>query len=243
MIDFNELPKENLYYKDDWCVIYLGDCQKLLPSLPKVDLILTDPPYGINFVPQREFSKQKFGDIPIANDELQGDKWLEWFHPINELMFDRLKDDSVAYYYSGFNPYYYYYYYSMLKVGFTIKANLIWIKENFGMGYHFRRQYEQILVGFKGEPPTPEKPISDVIFCNKVPSKTIVHSCQKPEDLNRRLILQYTKQGDLILDPFMGSGTTLVASKNLGRKTIGIEISKEYCDIAIKRLAQSVMVI
>lgn len=63
-----------------------------------------------------------------------------------------------------------------------------------------------------------------------------LHPTQKPVSLMEYLINTYTKVGDTVLDPFMGSGTTLVAAKNLGRKAIGIDISREYCDIAINRL-------
>ncbi len=107
------------------------------------------------------------------------------------------------------------------------------------MGYHFRRQYEQILVGFKGNPPVPKQALSDVIFSNRVKSNTILHSCQKPEVLNERLIIQYPSS--LILDPFWGSGTTAYCAKKLGRKCLGIEIEEKYCEVAAKRCSQSVM--
>ena len=244
MIDFNNLPcKDKIYFQDDSAVIYCADCKDILPYFPGkcFGLVLTDPPYGINFVPQRVSSREKHGDIPIANDELNGAEWLDWFHPLNELIYSKLKDNSVAYYFSGFNPYYYYYYYSMLNVGYEIKANLIWVKEIFGMGYHFRRQYEQILVGFKGSPLVPKQAMSDVIFSNRVNSKTILHSCQKPEELINKLALQYTNTDSLIFDPFLGSGTTTYCANKLNRKSIGIEISEKYCKIAKNRLAQYVM--
>ena len=65
-----------------------------------------------------------------------------------------------------------------------------------------------------------------------------MHPTQKPVKLFRNIIKDYSEQGDLILDPFIGSGTTAVACKQLGRNFIGFEISKEYCDIANKRLSQ-----
>lgn len=67
------------------------------------------------------------------------------------------------------------------------------------------------------------------------------HPTQKPEKLMLLCVQDYTDAGDTVLDPFMGSGTTLVAAKNLGRKSIGIEIEEKYCEIAAKRLAQSVL--
>jgi DNA modification methylase len=67
------------------------------------------------------------------------------------------------------------------------------------------------------------------------------HKSQKPQKLMNDLILKFTKNRNTILDPFMGSGTTLVAAKRLNRKAIGIEIKEKYCEIAVKRLAQGVL--
>jgi site-specific DNA-methyltransferase (adenine-specific) len=64
------------------------------------------------------------------------------------------------------------------------------------------------------------------------------HPTEKPEPLMAELVTLFTDPGETILDPFMGSGTTLVAAKRLGRKAIGIEIEEKYCEIAAKRLAQ-----
>jgi len=221
--------------------IYLMDCLEGLKMIPdeSVDLILTDPPYGINFVPQREGSRERLGDTPIANDELIGEDWCVWFIPICKELFRVLKKDSVAYFFSGFNPYYYYY--SLINCGFSIKANIIWVKNNFGIGYHFRRQYEQVLVAFKGFPKTPDKAMSDVIFEKKVDGMALLHSCQKPENLIRVLLKQYSNDNNLVLDPFMGSGTTAICSKQLGRRFIGFEIEQKYIDIANERLNQTIL--
>lgn len=222
--------------------IYCMDCLEGLKKIPdkSVDLIVTDPPYGINFIPQRTASKERLGENPIENDEKLGKEWVVWFMPICKEIFRTLKDGGVAYFFSGFNPYYYYYS-CLLECGFEIKANIIWVKNNFGIGYHFRRQYEQVLVGFKGKVQVPKKAMSDVIFEKKVNGIALLHSCQKPEKLIQVLTKQYSIEGDIILDPFMGSGTTAVACKQLGRKFIGFEISPEYCKIAEKRLAQEVL--
>jgi DNA modification methylase len=67
------------------------------------------------------------------------------------------------------------------------------------------------------------------------------HPCPKPEPLMEKLVFDFSDYGDAILDPFMGSGTTLVAAKRLGRKAIGIELNEQYCEVAAKRLAQGAL--
>ena len=67
------------------------------------------------------------------------------------------------------------------------------------------------------------------------------HPCPRPLDQMKFIVTALTEENDTILDPFMGSGTTLVAAKNLGRKAIGIEIEEKYCEIAVKRLRQEVL--
>jgi len=75
----------------------------------------------------------------------------------------------------------------------------------------------------------------------KVSAVRGAHPTEKPIELYCSFIELFTDAGDLILDPFMGSGTTLVAAKQLGRKAIGIEIEERYCEVAVKRLAQGVL--
>jgi site-specific DNA-methyltransferase (adenine-specific) len=221
--------------------VICNDCLEIMKTIPdkSVDLILTDPPYGINFIPQRENSRKRLGETPIENDEIQGKEWIKWFMPISKECFRVLKDGGVAYFFSGFNPYYYYC--CLLECGFEIKANIIWVKNNFGLGYHFRRQYEQILVGFKGKVSIPEKAMSDVIFEKKINGIALLHSCQKPENLIKILLKQYTKEGDIVMDCFAGSGTTGVACKQINRKYILIEKEQKYIDIINKRLSQNVL--
>jgi site-specific DNA-methyltransferase (adenine-specific) len=101
----------------------------------------------------------------------------------------------------------------------------------------FKKEYEVLLRYFE-----PKKNYTDVWTFNITSSsdKTF-HPTQKPEKLIRRIIDTSSKEGDLCLDLFSGSGTTSVCCKQLKRKCIGIEISKEYCDIAKNRLAQEVL--
>jgi len=218
------------------------DCLELMKKLPKesIDLILTDPPYGVNFVPQREAAKKKYGTAPIANDEIQDDEWEKWFTPIAEELYRVLKNDSVAYLFSGYKVDRHYY--TVLEAaGFDIKAVMIWVKNQFGLGYHFRRQYEKIVVAFKGKPPVPSKAISDVIFDAKVNSKMQIHSCQKPLPLLGILLRQYSNEGDVVLEPFAGSGSHLMACEKNNRNWVACEVDDthfENADDRVKREQQ-----
>jgi site-specific DNA-methyltransferase (adenine-specific) len=209
-MDFANLPAQNkIYYKDDAAVIYCADNREILPLFPDkaFDLVLTDPPYGVEF------------------DGTNWDKTLVWFE-----MSRRLTDLTL------FTP-------GIINIWDFPKADWVicWLKEgstrrNITGGFNW---WEPVLQYGKN------KWMIDLI---KLPSISNIagslageHPCPKPLNLFSRIIENTTKPADLILDPFLGSGTTAVAAKILGRKCIGIEISEKYCEIAAKRLSQSVM--
>jgi len=83
--------------------------------------------------------------------------------------------------------------------------------------------------------------IPNVLRLGKIIPSADEHPTQKPVELMRFFMRLHTDPADLILDPFMGSGTTLVAAKQLGRRAIGIEIEEKYCAVAVERLAQGVL--
>jgi len=127
-------------------------------------------------------------------------------------------------------------------IGF--KQAVVWDKGGLGMGIHFRRNYEFVLIAQNGTPCRVWNGGNDtpnVWRINKIIPQEWQHPTIKPVKLMEKPIMIFTNGGDLILDPFMGSGTTLVAAKQLGRKAIGIEIEERYCEIAAKRLGQEVM--
>ncbi len=196
--------------------LHLGDCLEKVKEIPdkSIDLVWTDPPYGKSFLIDEE--------------------WAKWFQPVCNDIFRVLKDNSAAYFFIGFNPRYYS---AAIKSGFTVKANLIWVKSNFGLGFHFKKQYGQILLCFKGAPLKPDVEINEVICEKKVGRGAMRHNCQKPVNLIKKLIPQYSKEGDTVLDPFMGSGPTGMACKELNRNFIGIEINPVYYEIAKKRIS------
>lgn len=196
-----------------------------------VDLILTDPPYNINFKPQR-------GTFDgIENDNKSWEEFNKFMQPIMNECFRVLKNGSVAYFFTGFSSSSAFYQYA-IKAGFNVKCQIVWVKNNFGTGYHFRPQHEDIWCCFKGRPHVPEKAISSVIFEKKVNGVDLLHSCEKPVNLLKILLKQYTKMNSLIFDPFMGVGSTAIAAKETNNNFIGFEIDEEYYKSSLKRIGE-----
>jgi site-specific DNA-methyltransferase (adenine-specific) len=119
-------------------------------------------------------------------------------------------------------------------------ALLVWDKGQIGMGREFRKSHELILRLWGKDLPIMSDGTahSDVLRYGPVDNARRKHPAEKPVELISELLWCAT---GTIFDPFMGSGTTLVAAKQLGRKAIGIEIEERYCEIAAKRLAQEVL--
>jgi DNA modification methylase len=203
-----------LYYKDEFVKIYHGDAREIISSLPKVDLVLTDPPYGIGKDGQK-FSTGGHGGRKAY-------EFLGWdsLRPEAEVFTEILarSDNQIIW---GGN------YFADL-----LSASSGWIVWDKG----------QRINQSDGELAWTSFDCALRIFTfNRVELMTdgAVHPTQKPLRLLNRCIdfadKQATKAIKTILDPFCGSGSTLRAAKNLGRKAVGIEVNEAYCEIAAKR--------
>lgn len=211
--------------------IYNEDCINILNNMIEqgisVDFILTDPPYGISYVPARDTYEG------IKNDDFSDEKTVDLIYEYFKLCYKVLKDDSFMVSFMGwstiptFND-------AITKAGFTIKSMPIWVKNNFGIGYYTRPQYEPMYLCFKGKPKPVETPISDVIRADKVVDS--VHSCQKPTDLLALLLRTFSKEGDLVFDGFGGSFSTCVACKKTNRSFISCELDETLFEIGKKNL-------
>ena len=219
------------YYSHKGIVIYHGDCRDIVPQLDqKIDCIITDPPYGINYQSRKlsnketRCSKTKYEQIKTTGDNKKFDPNFLLDFKVPTILFganyyssklpdlaswivwDKRKDPKFY----GKNTF--------------ADCELIWCSDN-----KPARMYQQIWNGIiregeeSGKKDTGRK-----------------HPMQKPVRLMQYCVNRISKRDQLILDPFMGSGTTLLAAKRLQRKAIGIEIEESYCEIAAKRLSQEV---
>jgi len=206
--------------------IIQGDCLEVLKQLPdnSVDLVLTDPPYGIN------------ADKGVGGGSHRGkvNKFDgNWDSTIpSKEYFDEIFRVSKNQIIFGGN-----YFTEYLK---NSPCYIIWDKRE-GLPTRTFADCEMAWTSFKSPARIFRFRWDGMIQENMKNKEVKFHPTLKPLELFRWIIENYSEEGQIILDPFLGSGTTAVACKQLGRNYIGIELSQEYCDIANKRLEQDVL--
>jgi site-specific DNA-methyltransferase (adenine-specific) len=214
------------YYEQDGITIYHGDCREILPSVWfGVDLLLTDPPYGVNFVLDRgTFGKgnrriERGGKPPVYGDDKP-------FDPSHLLGFRR----AILF---GAN-----HYSDKLPVS---GGWIVWDKTGGGRGP--RNSFADCELAWSNlrNTPTIKHHLWKGLVRDSEAGDKVLHPTQKPVALMAWLIEQHTQLGQLVLDPYTGSGPVLAAAKETGRRAIGIEIEERYCEIAAKRLSQGVL--
>lgn len=204
-------------YDQDGIVIYHGDCRDVLPSLTTIpQLVLTDPPYGIAL--KTDYSTLHGSTRtyePVAGDD-------EPFDPAPLLHFPRL----ILW---GAN-----HYRERLPEG---GGWLVWDKRR-GTGSNMFADAELAWCSF----PTPVRLFSCLWGVNRdAEHGNFIHPTQKPVALMRWALDLFSEPGDLILDPYMGSGPVAEACRDMGRGYLGIELEESYCEAAIRRLAQDTL--
>jgi len=217
--------------------VLCADCLEVMKDIPdnSIDLVLTDPPYGINYWSNRS----------DAHELIQNDKLSDWFDILPE-MFKQFKRILTPLGCcccccggGGKTPVTAIMTLELIKHLHLIQT-LVWDKQTIGLGWRYRPSYENILIASKDKDNynfyDNSKKCSNIIRCGNVIPQANDHPTVKPIKLMKKLILIHSNPGDLICDPFAGSGTTLVAAKDLGRRFIGIDIKQDYVDICNKRL-------
>jgi len=218
------------YYTDKYCTIYHGDCLEIMPELESVDLVLTDPVYkneNTNYASRNRGKRLLKGIITEPKDWgiIHGSD-ID-FDPNPFLDFKEVILFGGNYFSNKLPP---------------SPKWIIWDKRN-GVTPDDNADCEMAWTNLKG--------VSRIHYqlwkgiCRKGRENIAIqgdklHPFQKPIEL-MKFCLNESKTKGTVLDPFMGSGTTLVAAKELGRKAIGIEIEEKYCEIAVKRLQQEVI--
>ena len=239
--------------------VYHMDALELLKALPdaSVSLIFTDPPYGHNnnngdLIHRREAALGLVDAVaqedarPIANDGVEAN---DLFHAALPEFKRILKPGAncCCCCCGGGGPDPQFARWSLwLDEVLDFKQMVVWDKGPMGMGWHYRRSYETVLVATKpgaacmwyDESHRIENIIRPGMNAPKIIPLEDNHPTEKPVGLAEFFIRLHTQPGDLILDPFAGSGTTLIAARNLNRRFIGGDITLDYVDMARKRLAQ-----
>jgi DNA modification methylase len=205
-------------FKDMINQVICGDCLEVMKHIPdkSVDLVLTDPPYGIDYQSARRTEWQR-------KDKIYGDEeYPRW-------IFEQNKHKLALFVFCRWDNLY-----EIPKP----KSFIVWDKGIHSMGdlnHEFGRQWEGIAFYPTTEHKFKKRPI-DIIRSRKVMPNNLTHPNEK--SIGAIIPLIECHKTDLVLDPFLGSGTTAVACKQLGRNFIGIEKEMKYCEIAERRLAQ-----
>jgi len=205
------------YYQDDRVTIYHGDNREILPQLPHADLILTDPPYGVDLA------------YDVWKDDEPG-----WFKLMGELIpMMRAQADMVIFPSC-----------QIKRLGWFYKNHppdwlIAWHKGSPGhvsaIGFN---DWEPLVVYGRSKGLSMHDYLS---VNNDEKMGAYGHPCPKPLRWAGWLIDRACPEGGLVIEPFLGSGTTLRAAKDSGRRAIGIDISEKYCEIAANRMAQGVL--
>jgi len=232
------------FYTDDNIVLYNNDYRNVIDSLAPADLIIADPPYG---------EKQASWDDEKPDIEV----WRAFY--------DKLKDGGVLYYW-GFWGHAEWILKNARRAGFTEQSRIVWW---FATGRPEKKSYredtEDCYYFSKGEPNyfnpnnyyEPYDKVSNYERYNKNGKhpgtiwrasrimwnhpENVGHETQKPLTLYKKIIDISCPPNGIVYDFFCGSGTTLLAAKQLGRKAVGVEKEEKYCDMIMKRLSQTEM--
>lgn len=232
------------YYSDDAVTIYHGDCREVLPELSDVDLVLTSPPYNLNGDGNKSggsYFPNLAEGYATHSDDMPHAEYVAWQHEVLAMLWATLTDNGAIYYnhkprVGG----------DRVKLPLELVPDELPIRQiiTWDRGSGFNRQftyyvptYEWVLLIAKPAFRTNTRSVDDVW---RIPFEV---GGEHPAPYPLRLATTAIGSTDArkIVDPFMGSGTTLRAAKDLGRSAIGIELDERYCEIAARRMAQEVL--
>lgn len=203
--------------------LHLGDCTQIMRLLPdsSVDLIVTDPPYLVNY---RDRTGRR----------IAGDIHSDWLKPAFAQMFRVLRRDRFAVSFYGWN-HADKFITAWREAGFRIVGHFVFAKHYASRKGFTEARHECAYLLAKGDPQMPVHTLPDVMPWGKYTGNRL-HPTQKPLEILRPLIRSFSDIGDVVLDPFAGSGSTLLAASQLRRSWIGIEMDAGYHQSAANRL-------
>jgi DNA modification methylase len=205
----------------------------------KADMVFTDPPYGMSYgggragaIGSNDGTVKKFG--VIKNDDKTGDDLIQLIRDALASAVATTKAGASFYVcfpwrtYSEFEA-------AMNQCGLKTSACIVWDKKSIGLGLsNYRPQHEFIFYS-KGDSWYGDKAQSDIWYMSRGATGKYVHPTQKPVELVEKAIINSSKSGDVILDVFGGSGSTMLAAEKIGRHARIMELDPKYCDVIVKR--------
>lgn len=236
------------FHADEQVTLYNADCLDVIDELSvdaefSIDAVVTDPPYASGTRTEASKSSSgamqragRFSDRPLDLDQMTTTGFVWLLRAIARGTYPLLGDGRSFLCFIDWRQW-------PNLVGAIETANLriqgmvVWDKGHFGLGNGFRSQHELICHAAKGVPTMVDRGVGNVLRHPRV--EPTEHPSPKPVALMEQLITAVTEPGDLVLDPFAGSGTTLVAAKATGRRAIGIESDPAYCEVAARRVQET----
>ena len=247
--DFYELGPHRLLCGD---AMEPGNYKALMGEKP-ADMVFTDPPYNVGYKPGKNWGirgTKKYG--PILGDEMSGEQFVEFTIDFMTRMKENTKRGGVFYICSGYASYPTFVY-AIKAIGMTFSCPIIWVKNKTSMGWgDYRRKHEMIIKAKRGNKKA--QPIlygwnggrhyfmdhkfeADVWEMASRWTGSLLHPTQKPLGLIQRAIRNSSRPKETVLDPFAGSGSTIIAAEREGRIAYAMDLDPIYIDVTIRRYA------
>jgi site-specific DNA-methyltransferase (adenine-specific) len=239
------------YFQDDSVTIYHGDALEAIQCLSLIDALIMDPPYcsgGFSEAGRKRATGQGLRSETIREQgwfigDNMGTAGIAWLlRSVTVQAFPLLADGGSVCCFTDWRM--------VSNLGPAIESSglrwqnlVVWDKKSAGLGTGFRAQHEMILHYVKGTGVFHSQSLGNVLRIGRMNTGEREHQTQKPVEIMEALVDVCAPAGGVVLDPFMGSGTTLRAAKNRGRKAIGIERDEKFCEIAARRMGQEVLAI
>lgn len=227
------------------CVIYCGDCRDVAPSIEgPINAIITDPPYGVAYNSNAATRPERKRWSPeIANDG-DVDTSIGIFLEAMKHLVAKTAEQAEMYVFTRWDVLQRWIDAVNVLDGFKVKNVLVWDKGMVGQGDivgNWANSHELIIYAKKGRRPIKSRKRSSIMAVQRVDKEHHIHPTEKPVPLIEILLDQSTSPGDLVVDPFAGSGSTIVACHRLDRRGIGIELDPEFHRRATARIQQGLL--